>query len=56
MKKWYQSKLVWYGIFFMVALGIIFGLGRVFDPAAGKTVTTFSPNGINQFRKGMDIA
>ena len=56
MKKWYQWALVWYGIFFILALWIIFGLGREFDIATNTTKTTFSPQGITQFRKGMDIA
>lgn len=56
MKKWYQWALVWYGIFFILSLGIIFGLGKSFDPITKTTKTTFSPQGITQFRKGMDIA
>lgn len=56
MKKWYQWSLIWYGIFFILALWIIFGLGREYDAATNTTKTTFSPKGITQFRKGMDIA
>jgi protein-export membrane protein SecD len=56
MKKWYQWSLIWYGIFFVLALWIIFGLGREYDAATNTTKTTFSPKGITQFRKGMDIA
>ena len=56
MKKWYQWALVWYGIFFVLALWIIFWLGREFDTNTNTTKTTFSERGITQFRKGMDIA
>lgn len=56
MKKRYQGALVWYGIFFILSLWIIFGLGREFDITTNTTKTTFSPQGITQFRKGMDIA
>lgn len=56
MKKWYQWKLTWYGITLLIALGVIFGLGRDYNPETGHTMTTFSPDGITQFRKGMDVA
>jgi protein-export membrane protein SecD len=56
MKRWYQSALVWYGIFFILSLGVIFGLGRSFDPITKTTKTTFTPQGLTQFRKGMDVA
>lgn len=56
MKKWYQWALLWYGIFFVLSLGIIFGLGKSFDPITKTTKTTFSTQGITQFRKGMDVA
>lgn len=55
-KKWYQSIGLWYWIWFVIALGIIFGLGKTFNEETKKTTTTFTPNGITQFRKGMDIA
>ncbi len=56
MKKWYQWALLWYGIFFVLSLGIIFWLGKSFDPTTKTTKTTFSTQGLTQFRKGMDIA
>lgn len=56
MKKWYQWALLWYGIFFVLSLGIIFWLGKSFDPITKTTKTTFSTQGITQFRKGMDVA
>lgn len=56
MKRWYQWALVWYGIFFILSLGVIFGLGRSFDPVTKTTQTTFSTQGLTQFRKGMDVA
>jgi protein-export membrane protein SecD len=56
MKRWYQWALVWYGIFFILSLGVIFGLGKSFDPVTKTTQTTFSTRGLTQFRKGMDIA
>lgn len=56
MKRWHQWALVWYGIFFILSLGVIFGLGRSFDPVTKTTQTTFSTQGLTQFRKGMDVA
>ena len=55
-KKWYQSIGLWYWIGFVFSLGIIFGIGKSFNEETKKTTTTFTPNGITQFRKGMDIA
>ncbi len=47
---------LWYGVGFLVALLLIFGLGREFNETTKKTETTFTTHGITQFRKGMDIA
>lgn len=56
MKNKWKSLGLWYGIGFIVSLGIIFGLGKSFDEHTKKTTTTFTTNGITQFRQGMDIA
>lgn len=56
MKKWYQWALIRYAILFVLALWVIFGLGRSFDTTTQKTNLTFSTQGIMQFRKGLDIA
>lgn len=55
-KQWYKSLGLWYGIGFIVSLGIIFWLGKSFNEETKETTTTFTTNGITQFRKGMDIA
>lgn len=56
MKNKWKSLGLWYGIGFIISLGIIFGLGKSFNEQTQKTTTTFTTNGITQFRKGMDIA
>lgn len=56
MKNKWKSLGLWYGIGFIISLGIIFGLGKSFDEHTKKTTTTFTTNGITQFRQGMDIA
>lgn len=55
-KQWYKSLGLWYGIGFIASLAIIFWLGKSFNEETKKTETTFTTNGITQFRKGMDIA
>lgn len=56
MKKWKKSGLLWYGIGLVLALLIIFGLGKEFNEETNKAEVTFTTQGITQFRKGMDIA
>ncbi len=56
MNKWYKWGLLWYGITLLLALIVIFGLGREFNPITNITQTIFTADGINQFRKGMDVA
>ena len=55
-KQWYKSLGLWYGIGFIASLAIIFWLGKTFNEETQKPETTFTPNGITQFRKGMDLA
>lgn len=55
-KQWYKSLGLWYGIGFIASLAIIFWLGKTFNEETKKAETTFTPNGITQFRKGMDLA
>lgn len=55
-KQWYKSLGLWYGIWFIASLAIVFWLGKSFNEETQTTHTTFTPSGITQFRKGMDIA
>ena len=55
-KRRYRGAALRYGIGFVLSLVIVFGLGREFNEETGKTVTTFTSDGITKFRKGMDVA
>lgn len=55
-KRWYRGAALRYGIWFVVSLAIVFGLGREFNEDTWKTQTTFTSDGITKFRKGMDVA
>ena len=51
-----RGSLFWYGVVILVSLCIIFFVGKSVDPTTGNSKTIFTTNGIQHFRKGMDVA
>ena len=50
------SKKTVFLALFIVSLVIIFFVGRSFDPQTGTRSLVFTPNGLSQFRKGLDVS
>ena len=51
-----RNTLVWYIVAFVVSLLVIFFVGRSVEAGTGKSSMILTPDGLNHFRKGMDVA